>query len=162
MSRHTRLNLPTTPSATLIPPSRASTFKSVAFDISTLKFLLVGGANTIFGLLIIYLLKWQFWLDDITANAIGYALGILLSFILNKRWSFQHDGAIFPALIRFLLVTALAYISNLAVVLASINLLYFNGYLAQALGIPLYTIVSYLGSRFYAFPPSQQTMRKTP
>ncbi len=136
-------------------------YKIKLFDISALKFLVVGGANTIFGLVVIYFLKWQFDLDDIIANTIGYALGILLSFILNKRWSFQHKGATLSALIRFLLVTAIAYASNLAVVLASINMLGVNGYLAQALGIPPYTVVSYLGSRFYAFRPFPQSMRKT-
>jgi len=131
-------------------------------DISFLKFLLVGAANTLSGLLVIYLLKWQFWMDDIAANSIGYAFGIMLSFSLNKRWSFQHKGAMTPALIRFLAVTTLAYASNLAVVMASLNLLGINSYIAQALGIPSYTTVSYLGSRFYAFRPSQQTRKKIP
>ena len=120
-------------------------------DSSVLRYLLTGIANTFAGLSVIYLAKWLIGMGDIAANALGYGIGLMLSFALNKRWTFQHAGPALPAIVRFLVVIGIAYIANLVVVVSSINALEINSYVAQALGIIPYTIIGYLGSRFYAF-----------
>lgn len=119
-------------------------------DGSAIRYLLVGGANTLVGLLAIYACKWLLGLNDLRANLIGYGAGIALSFALNKRWTFQFAGSTLPALVRFLFVLALAYLANLATVMCLIGC-GTNGYLAQAIGIVPYTVLGYLGSRLFAF-----------
>ena len=52
--------------------------------------------------------------------------------------------------IKFAIVTVLAYLCNLAAVLVAIRL-GLNPYLAQVLGVPAYAIVCYLGARCFAF-----------
>ncbi len=116
-----------------------------------LKFVAVGLANTAVGLSIIYLLKW-FGSGDVAANAAGYALGLMVSFVLNRRWTFAHSGAAVPAALRFLLVFAVSYLANLFTVLWLIDVLHVNGYVAQVMGVPPYTILFYFGSRHFAFP----------
>lgn len=118
---------------------------------SLVRFLLVGVVNTCFGLSIIFLAKWVWLLDDVRANVIGYALGISVSFILNKRWTFAHGGSAATALARFLLITGIAYVANLATVLFTIENLSLNSYLAQAVGVVSYTAIGYLGSRYFVF-----------
>lgn len=125
---------------------------SSLFQATSIRFLIVGAINTFAGLLIIYAGKWLIGLEDIPANLMGYACGLLLSFFLNKRWSFRHAGAVLPALSRFLLVVLLAYLANLGLTLSAINYLSINSYLAHALGIAPYTILTYLGSRYFVFP----------
>jgi putative flippase GtrA len=115
-----------------------------------LRFLGVGALNTLAGLAIIYAGKGLFRLDDVTSNALGYGCGIALSFALNRRWTFLHTGAAWPALIKFLASIAIAYAANLAAVIAAIHL-GLNSYAAQAIGIPIYTAIAYWGSRRYAF-----------
>jgi len=122
-------------------------------DASLIRFLLVGVFNTFLGLFIIWFAKWFWRLDDAIANAIGYAIGINVSFMLNKRWTFRHTGSSGIALIKFFLVTGVAYLANLATVLALIHIAKVDGYFAQALGIAPYTTVVYLGGRFFAFSP---------
>jgi putative flippase GtrA len=125
-----------------------------ALDIVALRFLIVGVANTLLGLLIIYLGKWLVGLDDVAANMVGYACGFLLGFCLNKSWSFRYDGAFTPALFRLVIVTIVAYCCNLAVTWIAINSFHVNSYLAQALGVAPYTIINYLGSRYFVFVKS--------
>ena len=116
-----------------------------------LKFLIVGGANTLLGLAIIYLAKWGAGLHDALANFLGYAFGLCLSFLLNKTWTFRYAGPTTAALVRFLLVAAVAYALNLATVMLAIDFFRINSYAAQALGIVPYTAFTYLASRYFAF-----------
>jgi putative flippase GtrA len=119
------------------------------------KFLSVGMLNMLVGLLVIYACKWFFQIGDAAANAIGYAAGLTTSFTLNSRWTFAYRGRQLPALIKFLLVAAVAYGMNLLTVLVLIHYAGMNGYIAQALGIPPYTLTTYLASKFIVFrsPP---------
>lgn len=116
------------------------------------KFALVGCLNTMVGLSIIYALKWQFAFTDASANLSGYAIALTVSFWLNRNWTFRHTGPAWPAAIRFLSVFATAYLINLLTVLSLIQLWHVDGYIAQALGVPPYTAMFYLGSRYFAFP----------
>jgi putative flippase GtrA len=115
------------------------------------RFLSVGVLNMIVGLAVIYACKWFFGVNDVAANAIGYAVGLTTSFVLNSRWTFAYRGPQWPALAKFLLVALLAYGMNLLTVVLAIRVLGLNGYLAQLLGIPPYTVTTYLASKFIVF-----------
>lgn len=115
------------------------------------RFLSVGVVNMLVGLLVIYACKWFFHAGDVLANAIGYGVGLCTSFALNSRWTFGYRGPQLPALVKFLVVAAVAYGMNLAAVLLAIHWAGLNGYLAQALGIPPYTLTTYLLSKFVVF-----------
>lgn len=117
----------------------------------TVKFLAVGLLNTVLGLIIIYVAKWFFRAGDITANVWGYALGILVSFVLNSQWTFAYSGPKQSAFLKFLLVALMAYGANLLVVMLLIHRGGLNSYIAQAFGIPAYTLVSYLASKYFVF-----------
>jgi putative flippase GtrA len=109
--------------------------------------------NTLVGLSIIFSAKWFFSAEDVVANALGYGVGLLVSFSLNRSWTFAHSGAAGRAFVAFLAVQAIAYCLNLATVVGLISL-GIDSYLAQTLGIPPYTVTSYLGSRYFAFVSS--------
>jgi putative flippase GtrA len=118
---------------------------------TALKFLAVGIANTLAGLAVIYGAKWLFRLGDITANAAGYAVGLALSFLLNKHWTFRFGGDSRMAAFRFLGAFILAYSVNLMTVLTCIRLLGMDGYLAQAIGVIPYTVSFYALSKGFVF-----------
>ena len=115
------------------------------------KFLGVGVANTLVALSVIYAAKWLGNVGDVSANALGYGVGLLTSFSLNSRWTFAHRGPQLPALAKFLLVALAAYGMNLLTVMAAIHYAGLNGYLAQALGIPPYTVTSFLAAKYLVF-----------
>lgn len=123
---------------------------SVALSSSLVRFLLTGAANTLLGLAIIYALKLA-GMHDVPANLLGYALGIWISYAMHARWSFSYAGSVRAALPRYVVVTILAYLTNLAVVSIALYWWRLNGYVAQALGVGPYALVAYLGSRLYVF-----------
>ncbi|MCB1738645.1 MAG: GtrA family protein [Gammaproteobacteria bacterium] len=120
---------------------------------SAVRYLAVGVFNTVFGLSLIYGAKWFLHFSDVVANMTGYAIGIVVSFILNSRWTFNHDGAWLPAFARFLLVLFIAYLANLGTVVIALSV-GVNAYLAHLIGVPVYTVIGYLGGRFFAFKPT--------
>jgi len=123
-------------------------------EAASVRYLIVGAGNTVVGLLTIYAALWLLGLSDVLANVIGYSVGIVLSFTLNKRWSFRHRGRAAPAFVRFVLVLGVAYAANLGTVLATLGL-GMDSYVAQAAGVVPYVVVGYLGSKYFAFyvPP---------
>lgn len=122
-----------------------------------LRFLSVGVVNTLVGLSIIYAAKALLSMEDVWANACGYAVGLCVSFTLNRRWTFDHRSSIAPAAIRFLVVAAMAYAMNLLTVMLCIHSFHMNSYLAQALGVPPYTLTSFILSRLWAFRAESTT-----
>jgi putative flippase GtrA len=119
------------------------------------RFLAVGVLNTLVGLGTIYLCKWLGGIGDVTANIIGYAVGLANSFAWNRHWTFGHAGAVLPAIVRFVLVFLIAYLLNLGTVMAAIYV-GINSYVAQAFGIAPYTTFFYLGSRWFVFRPASR------
>jgi putative flippase GtrA len=115
------------------------------------RFLMVGVVNGLAGLSVIYACKALLGVSDIPANMSGYAVGLLVSFILNRRWTFQHTGNVQVAILRFLTVFAVAYSVNLQSVLLAIGAFHIDSYIAHLIGMPFYTATFYLGSRLYAF-----------
>jgi putative flippase GtrA len=120
-------------------------------DVKFLRFLLVGIVNTLVGLSIIYMNKWLIGLGDIISNIIGYSVGLTISFNLNSRWTFKYNGNYITAIAKFLFVFLIAYSVNLITVMFCIKILFMNSYLSQAIGVPPYTIIFYLGSKLFAF-----------
>jgi putative flippase GtrA len=114
------------------------------------RFALVGVANTLLGLLVIYAAKWLGGLPDLPANLLGYIVGLTVSYCLNARWTFAFRGHHAVAAPRFVLVIVVGYLANIATVYALLGLA-INSYIAQAAGIIPYTVISYLGAALFAF-----------
>jgi putative flippase GtrA len=119
-------------------------------DLPLFKFLLTGVLNTLVGLSVIYLLMWLLAIPAKPANLIGYAVGIVFSYQVNSRWTFGYREALWPVLPRYALVVVLAYLANLAC-LRSLLEWRVNAYVAQALALPPYTAIGFLGMRFWVF-----------
>jgi putative flippase GtrA len=116
------------------------------------RFASVGVVNTLAGLALIYAAR-ALGLGEIAANAIGYAAGLMLSFVLNRRWTFVHRSA-WPSLaLRFAIVVAVAWAANVLVLLALLDG-GMNAALAQAVAVLPYAALSYLGCRWWVFAPA--------
>jgi putative flippase GtrA len=120
------------------------------------RFLFVGIANTLVGLAVIFAAKALAGAGDLAANASGYAVGLVLSFTLNRNWTFRDRGRLSPAALRFLLAFALAYLANLATVFGLRDLAGVDSYVAQAAGVIPYTALFFVASRVFVFRDHRQ------
>jgi putative flippase GtrA len=119
-------------------------------QLSWVRFGLVGVLNTITGLSIIYLLKWAFSVPDFPANLGGYGVGLIVSYILNSRWTFASKRPVASSLPRFAIVILVSYVINYAIVALALKS-NVNSYVAQAMGVLPYSLSTYFGSRFFVF-----------
>ena len=118
--------------------------------LQTIRFGAVGLLNTAIGLCAIYGCMLAFGLGPEASNFLGYAIGLSVSFFLNRSWTFQSSAKIGTSAPRYALVVALAYLVNLAIVSASARH-GMNPWLAQICGVAPYAVLVFMGCRFYVF-----------
>jgi putative flippase GtrA len=119
-----------------------------------LRFLLTGLANSAVGWAVIFGGLWA-GMSGLAANAAGYAVGLVVSFTLNRQFVFGARGAVsLGEVARFLAAFAVAYGANVAVLLAAQNVLGADSALAQLPAIAAYVAIFFLLSQFLVFRPA--------
>ena len=131
------------------------------FDVTFLKFILVGIINTVVGTAIMFfcfnVLAWSYWVS----SASNYIVGSIVSYLLNKRYTFGQKGHDWHIIWKFIINITLCY--GLAYGLAkpfvawglsgiSTNV---QGNVALLVGMVLFVGFNYIGQRFWAFSPKK-------
>jgi putative flippase GtrA len=111
----------------------------------------VGGINTIAGLAVILLLSEIAELQYMLANALGYAAGLCLSFVLHKKITFQDQGKSWPQFGSFILIFGIAYAIQFVALVLLVDFLNMYQALAQIFAVGLYTVISYAGNSLLTF-----------
>lgn len=127
------------------------------FDKTMWKFLLVGVVNTIVGCGTMFLLynlaHCSYWLS----SAANYVVGGIVSFFLNKYFTFQNKGWSWKQVGKFILNVSVCYLlayglaKPLVLALLSGQSVSIQENVAMLVGMCLYTGLNYLGQRFFAF-----------
>ena len=125
-------------------------FVSYVIGLSLVRFVLTGVLNTTVGLSVIFALKWFLQLADTPANLVGYAVGLVVSYLVNSRWTFRYRESLLPVLPQYALVVLVAYLANLACVHLCIRW-GLDSYLAQTAGVVPYAGLSYSLLRWFVF-----------
>lgn len=90
-------------------------------------------------------------LPPLLANALGFLVGLAVSFVLNSSFTFGRDPRSLSRLIRYLVVFLLAYGCNLVAVLVLDRLFPAQETLTHIAGIIPYTIVFFLLADRFVF-----------
>jgi putative flippase GtrA len=120
-------------------------------DGAFVRFLLVGMCNSALGLSVIYVAWHGLGFSDVAANAAGYGVGFGCGYCLNKRWTFGAAPPRGQGVWRYAAVCACAYGLNLLAMQASRGQVSADSLLPHAIGLATYTVVAYLGSRWFVF-----------
>lgn len=130
---------------------------SKLFDKTMVKFLLVGVVNTLVGAGTMFLLynlaHCSYWIS----SAANYVVGGIVSFFLNKYFTFQNKDWSWGQVGKFIVIVSVCYL--LAYGLAKPLTLHLLAGQSQSIqenvamlvGMCLYTALNYLGQRFFAF-----------
>ena len=125
-------------------------------DKSIPKFLLVGVGNTLLSMVLMFLLEGLgYW----PSTAIAYVAGAVMSFFLNRSFTFHSDERFWPSAVKFAVNVAVCYLIaySLAQPIAAWVLggagipPIWQERLAKLGGMALYTVLNYFGQRFFAF-----------
>ncbi len=113
-------------------------------------FSLVGVANGVVGIVVIVVAS-LFGAGPLLANVLGYGAGLLVSFTLNSRVTFQSRTVDRHTVMRFLLAFGVAFAINLLVVRAVAGLFATHKLLTSLAGTPLYVVAFYLLCEYWVF-----------
>lgn len=119
--------------------------------IQFIRFALVGVANTALGYAVIFGCMYGLGWSALASNVAGYAVGLLVSFTLNRRFTFRSEGKARAELLRFVCIFAVAWSANFAVLIVLLNVVHMNEVLAQILAGVVYFVLSYVMSKYYVF-----------
>ena len=164
--------------------SKVKDFFKKIIDKSTLKFLIVGVANTAVGMGIMLLLSFIFnktvpefaeklvfvlGTTDYTASyiissAVNYIVGGILSYFLNKYWSFENKEKSKMIVVKFIVTVLLCYAVSYLGAKPLMELALKNSgmankwkeFIALIVGAGLYTVLNYFGQKFFAFAQKKE------
>lgn len=72
-----------------------------------IRFAIVGSFNTLLDFALLLLFVYAFHLDKYVANVLSTGICLVVSFFLNRKWTFQAGGSQVRQFIAFLIVTLL-------------------------------------------------------
>lgn len=128
-------------------------------DVSLLKFLLVGAGNTLLSAALMFALEGLgYW----PSTAIAYIAGSVMSFFLNRSFTFHSSETLWRSALKFAVNVAVCYAAayGIAQPLVKWLLNHLNGSAISPLwrerctkvaGMGLFTLLNYFGQRFFAF-----------
>lgn len=126
-------------------------------DRTFLRFILVGVINTLFGYAVMFvaynICNFNYWIS----SAANYFFGSILSYFLNKYYTFEYKKRSLKVILKFILNIVVCYLVAYSVakpimawLLSSFdkNL---QENIAMLFGMCLFVLLNYLGQRFFAF-----------
>lgn len=127
------------------------------FDIKFWKFMGVGIINTLVGMLVMFLMynvgRCSYWLS----SAANYVVGGVVSFFLNKRFTFQNRERSVRVVLRFVASLAVCYLAAYGLARPLMERLLagteqrIQENVAMLVGAGLYVGLNYIAQRFFAF-----------
>lgn len=126
-------------------------------DSTVFRFLLVGIINTLVGCGTMFLLYnlagCSYWLS----SAANYLVGGIVSFFLNKYFTFQNHERSWKQAVRFAVNVVVCYLlaygcaKPLVLCMLAGQAVNVQENVAMLVGMCLYTLLNYFGQRFFAF-----------
>lgn len=128
-------------------------------DASVPKFLLVGVGNTLLSMVLMFALEGLgYW----PSTAIAYMAGAVMSFFLNRKFTFHSQEAMGRSAVKFAVSVAVCYalaysvaqpLAGWALGFTPLSEVWAER-LTKLCGMGLYTVLNYFGQRFFAFQKS--------
>jgi len=124
-----------------------------------LTFLIVGVVNTLFGTAIMLVLYNVFGCSYWVSSFSDYFFGSILSYFLNKRYTFHYQGTDMGSILKFALNIVVCYLIAYSLALpltrTALQSLALSKpvveNVAMLVGTVLFMLINYLGQKFFAF-----------
>ena len=111
---------------------------------------LIGVVNTVFGFSLVFFFIYM-GVENILSNFLGYFFGIIVSFFLNKKYTFRQYNMGKKIILGFFMILAVAYVVNAFIFWYLIEYYRFSPYFAQLVSGSVYTILSFIAMKTFLF-----------
>ena len=114
------------------------------------RFIVVGVANNLVGYGAFVALS-LLGVPAIPAMTVSYSVGMVISFIGNRKWTFGHRGSLIPTLVRFAAANLVGYGVNLALLWIFVSELGFPQIPVQFFATGCVALCTFLMMRLWVF-----------
>ena len=127
------------------------------FDRTFWKFILVGVVNTLVGTGAMFILYNVFHCSYWFSSAGNYLIGSIVSYLLNKYFTFQDRQRDHKTMFRFIVNISLCYLIAYGCAQPIVKVIFINANtvlrdnLAMVCGMGLFVMLNYAGQRFFVF-----------
>ena len=127
------------------------------FDKTFWKFIVVGVINTLFGTAIMFVFYNVFHLSYWIASASNYFFGSILSYFLNKTFTFNSKGNTKNTILRFVANISVCYVCAYGMAKPLVRWILtdlsqnIQENLAMLVGMCLFVMLNYIGQPFFVF-----------
>lgn len=104
----------------------------------------------------IYLLITALGTGPKIAMTLLYVLGVIMSFVLNRRWSFAFKGGVPQSLIRYIIAYVAGYVLNLMLLLLLVDIQGWPHQYVQGGITFLLAIILFLLQKLWVFKPNKR------
>jgi putative flippase GtrA len=118
------------------------------------RYLTVGVFNTMLGYCVIFACMYLAKMSPEISNVAGYAVGLVASYVLNRKFTFNSRQNRYSEIVRFLAVFVVAYALNFMVLIILIHWISLHEGASQLLAGLGYVIASFIMNKFYVFRTS--------
>lgn len=115
------------------------------------RFLTVGMLNTVLGYCVIFACMYLVKMSPESSNITGYLVGLVGSYVLNRKYTFNSKQHRRSEISRFLAVFVVAYASNFAVLVILIHSIGMHEGTSQVLAGIVYVVASFIMNKYYVF-----------
>jgi putative flippase GtrA len=115
------------------------------------KFGIVGVSNTALAFLVYTMLVKGFGLWYLAASAIGFAVGAVNGFLLNRRWTFREHAGDPLTPVRWFVVQGCGLLLNLALVYVLVDRVALDKLLGQAVATVVVVVITFFVNRAWTF-----------
>lgn len=126
-------------------------------DIRFLKFMVVGVINTVVGTAVMFSMYNVFHQSYWISSASNYVVGSILSYFLNKYFTFESKKKSLSQVLKFVLNISLCYLVAYGIAKPAVTWMLqgqqgaLRDNLAMVVGMVLFTLLNYIGQRAYVF-----------
>ena len=125
-----------------------------------IRFLLVGVVNTAIQYVVFVVLYEVVGINYLLASIAGYCLGVLNSYLLNRRWTFASGNArILPEAVRFTTVNLLALGANTGLLFVLVSTQSIRPRIAQLWAITASVSVNFILNKTWTFRQRAEASR---
>lgn len=110
----------------------------------------VGVTHNLLGYLVYLLVTWL-GADPKVAVAILYPIGTTVSYLANRRWTFNHKGEVSQSMAKYVTMHLFGYCLNLAIITVGVDVLAFPHQLVQLFAMGFLAVLFFIMSKFLIF-----------
>lgn len=120
------------------------------FNIESIRFVFVGGINTLVGYGS-YALFLMFNINYLISNTLSTIIGVANSYIWNRNFTFKSKASVKEELTKFVSVYLVSYLISMLSIYILVSKLGVNEYVGGLLNLVVTTLISYFGHKKFSF-----------